>query len=161
MFKDGEGEVQNAVLSLADGTSITTSGEGEPQVGESVTFTESGEAVPDAAHELSDGTVITTEGGIITEVATPEASIEEGAVTREEFTELQNELREQNASLQALLKDTQNSVKMLADHVVKAKATTTKPANIPTADSASKFKKTDVKAAKRSALEDYVNNKKK
>ena len=97
----------------------------------------------------------------LAKVAEPEASTEEGSVTREEFTALQNELKDQNASLQALLKDTQNSVKMLADHVVKAKATTTKAAVIPTKDSASKFKKTDVKAAKRVALEDYVNNKKK
>lgn len=68
---------------LADGTPIMI----EPaiEVGGAVTFPVDGEIVPveDASHELADGTVIVTVGGVIEEVITPEGE----AVEEEEMSE--------------------------------------------------------------------------
>lgn len=68
---------------LADGTPIMI----EPaiEVGGAVTVAMDGEIVPveDASHELADGTVIVTVGGVIEEVITPEGE----AVEEEEMSE--------------------------------------------------------------------------
>ena len=153
----GEQETKAALYELADGTGISTDAEGAVAVGQMVSFTESEDAVPDGSHELNNGTVIVTEGGVITEVVEAEVSAE---VTREELTALQEEVREVNESNAATLSEIQDSIKMIAEQVIKAKGITTKKADIPEKDSNSKFKKVDPKASKRAGLEDYVKTRK-
>jgi ATP-dependent Clp endopeptidase proteolytic subunit ClpP len=79
---------------LEDGTEITINTEAEaPEVGDAVTLSD-GSAAPDGEHTLADGTVITTEGGVITAVAAPAAA---GDDKEKEMQALKDE----NAALQA------------------------------------------------------------
>jgi ATP-dependent protease ClpP protease subunit len=84
---------------LEDGTEITINTEAEtPEVGDAVTLSD-GTAAPDGEHTLADGTVITTEGGVITAVAAPAAA---GDDKEEEMQALKDENAALQAKIQAL-----------------------------------------------------------
>ena len=86
-------------LQLADGSLITVVTEEEtPQVGDAVIFANTGEPVPDAEHQLSDGTIIVTKDGIIVEIR-PAVSVE--AQTTEDLAELVAVLAEKVKALEA------------------------------------------------------------
>jgi len=91
--------------SLEDGTAITIETEAEtPAVGDVVTFTESGESVPDASHTLADGVVIVTVDGVITEVTTVDAATEEVEALKAQVAELTLALEAVQPILQAMAK---------------------------------------------------------
>ena len=89
---------------LEDGTAITIGTEAsEPAVGDAVTFTDSGEQVPDGSHTLTDGSVIVTVDGVITEI-NPEDSGEEVAALQAEIADLKQALAEAQPILDAVAK---------------------------------------------------------
>jgi ATP-dependent protease ClpP protease subunit len=86
-------------LQLADGGLITVVTEAEtPQVGDAVIFTNTGEPVPDGEHQLSDGTIVITTGGIITEII---PAVSDQAQTTEDLTALVAVLAEKVKALEA------------------------------------------------------------
>ncbi len=81
---------KNIDITLADGIIATiVTEEAEPQVGDSVTI--DGSPVADADHVAADGTIITTEGGVITAITPPavdppaEEVVAEGALSTEQM----------------------------------------------------------------------------
>jgi ATP-dependent Clp protease, protease subunit len=83
---------------LEDGTAITVETQGESiAVGDMVTFTESGLAVEDGEHTLSDGTIVTTVGGLITDI------VEVAAAPDAEMAKEIAALKAENAEMKALL----------------------------------------------------------
>jgi hypothetical protein len=81
-FSDEPVAVELATATLTDGTIIEW--EGELMVGTAV-FVQTAEgqlAAPDATHELEGGMLVTTVGGLVTEIVEPEVEIE---VEAEEF----------------------------------------------------------------------------
>jgi len=90
-------------LQLADGSLITVVTEAEaPQVGDAVVFTDTGEPVPDGEHQLADGTVIITKGGVIAEII---PALSEQEQTTEELTALVAMLAEKVKALEAQQKN--------------------------------------------------------
>jgi ATP-dependent protease ClpP protease subunit len=89
---------KNLDTTLEDGTAIMIEGE-SVAVGAAVTLSESGEPAPDGQHILADGTTITTEGGVITEVVEAAATLDAEA------------LKSENEALKAELTETQNLLK--------------------------------------------------
>lgn len=78
LFGDEEKkEVAMATAELTDGTIIEW--EGELAVGTSI-FVQTGEGLipaPDATHEVTGGMLVTTEGGVVTEIVEPEVEAKE------------------------------------------------------------------------------------
>jgi len=74
---DEEAKAEFATATLTDGTIITW--EGELAIGTAIMVqTEEGMIpAPDATHELEDGTLVTTLGGVVTEIVMPETEIPE------------------------------------------------------------------------------------
>ena len=95
LFGDEEKkEVEMATAELTDGTIIEW--EGELAVGTSV-FVQTGEGLipaPDATHEVTGGMLVTTEGGVVTEIVEPE-------VEAKEEEEMSEEVPVEFASLEA------------------------------------------------------------
>jgi hypothetical protein len=72
-------EVEMATATLIDGTIVEW--EGELAVGTEI-FVQTGEglvAAPDAVHEVEGGMLVTTEGGVVTEIVEPAEEVEEVA----------------------------------------------------------------------------------
>lgn len=91
--------VKAMTTTLEDGTEITIDTEAEaPEVGNTVTMSD-GSPAPDGEHTLGDGTVIVTEGGVITAVSAPAAA---GDDMDEEMQALKNENAELKAKIQAM-----------------------------------------------------------
>ena len=99
LFGDEEKkEVSMATAELTDGTIIEW--EGELAVGTSV-FVQTGEGLipaPDATHEVTGGMLVTTEGGVVTEIVEPEVEAKEEEEMAEEMAE---EVPAEFASLEA------------------------------------------------------------
>lgn len=81
-FSEEKKEVEMAEATLVDGTIISY--DGELAVGTEI-FVQTGEGLipaPDAVHEVEGGLLVTTEGGIVTEIVEPvaEVALEEVAV---------------------------------------------------------------------------------
>jgi len=74
---DEEAKAEFATATLTDGTIITW--EGELAIGTAIMVqTEEGMIpAPDATHEVEDGTLVTTLGGVVTEIVMPETEIPE------------------------------------------------------------------------------------
>jgi ATP-dependent protease ClpP protease subunit len=125
--------------SLEDGTAITIGTESEtPAVGDMVTFTESGEAVPDASHTLSDGSVIVTVDGVITEI-NPEAASDVAALEAK-IVDLEKALAEVQPILDAVAKANSKPAPKAQTKVRSIQ----KPTNVKVA-----FTKEDIKSNKR------------
>jgi hypothetical protein len=99
-------EVEMATAMLVDGTVIEW--EGELAVGTAI-FVQTGEGLipaPDAVHEVEDGMLVTTEGGVVTEIVEPtEVEIEVEAsefASLESFNELANRFAEAIARVEKL-----------------------------------------------------------
>lgn len=89
-FSDEPVAVELATAELTDGTVITY--EGDLAIGTAV-FVQTAEGdipAPDATHEIVGGTLVTTVGGLVTEIVEPEVEIEIEAefATVEAFNEL-------------------------------------------------------------------------
>jgi len=98
LFGDEKTEVEMATATLTDGTIIEW--EGELAVGTSV-FVQTGEGLipaPDATHEVEGGMLVTTEGGVVTEIVEPEVEAKEH---EDEMKEKKEEKMEEFASLEA------------------------------------------------------------
>ena len=83
-FSDEEIKVDMATATLTDGTVITY--EGELAIGTAI-FVQTAEGdipAPDATHEVEGGLLVTTVGGMVTEIVEPEVEIEV-EVASEEF----------------------------------------------------------------------------
>ena len=99
-------EVEMATAMLVDGTVIEW--EGELAVGTAI-FVQTGEGLipaPDAVHEVEGGMLVTTEGGVVTEIVEPtEVEIEVEAsefASLESFNELANRFAEAIARVEKL-----------------------------------------------------------
>lgn len=82
-----EEEVKMETATLVDGTIIEW--EGELAVGTPI-FVQTGEGLipaPDATHEVEGGMLVTTEGGIVTEIIEPSAEVEDSV--EEEMSEVE------------------------------------------------------------------------
>jgi ATP-dependent protease ClpP protease subunit len=139
------GETLALDASLEDGTMITIGTEAEtPSVGDMVTFTDSGEAVPDASHVLTDGTVIVTVDGVITEI-NPEVE-----TTEEEVAALQAEVRELKKAL-AEVQPILNAVAKATSKAAPKAQTRVRSVVKPNASTRVAFTKEDIKSNKRRA----------
>ena len=108
-FGEDKKEVEMATATLVDGTIVEW--EGELAVGTAI-FVQTGEGLipaPDAVHEVEGGLLVTTEGGIVTEIVEPTEEVEievEAAefASLESFNELANKFVEALARVEALEK---------------------------------------------------------
>ena len=106
-FGEDKKEVEMATATLVDGTIVEW--EGELAVGTAI-FVQTGEGLisaPDAVHEIEGGLLVTTEGGIVTEIVEPTEEVEievEAAefASLESFNELANKFVEALARVEAL-----------------------------------------------------------
>jgi hypothetical protein len=83
-FSEDKKEVEMATATLVDGTIIEY--DGELAVGTEI-FVQTGEGLlvaPDAVHEVEGGLLVTTEGGVITEIVEPTEEVVEEEVALEE-----------------------------------------------------------------------------
>ena len=98
LFGEEEKSVEMATATLVDGTIIEW--EGELAVGTAV-FVQTGEGLipaPDATHQLEGGSLVTTEGGVVTEIVEVESEVVEEEAKEEEMAE---EVKEEFATLEA------------------------------------------------------------
>lgn len=108
-FGEDKKEVEMATATLVDGTIVEW--EGELAVGTAI-FVQTGEGLipaPDSVHEVEGGLLVTTEGGVVTEIVEPTAEVEievEAEVAEfaslESFNELANKFVEALARVEAL-----------------------------------------------------------
>tara|TARA_R110000868_G_scaffold88568_2_gene246877 strand:+ start:531 stop:1127 length:597 start_codon:yes stop_codon:yes gene_type:complete len=112
---DEETKVEFATATLTDGTII--SWEGDLAIGTSIMVqTADGDiSAPDATHEVEDGTLVTTVGGVVTEIVSPETEIPEIEieVEAEEFATisrfnevvetLENKIADLNKAIESLV----------------------------------------------------------
>ena len=109
-FGEDKKEVEMATATLVDGTIVEW--EGELAVGTAI-FVQTGEVLipaPDAVHEVEGGLLVTTEGGIVTEIVEPteeveievEAEVSAEFASLESFNELANKFVEALARVEAL-----------------------------------------------------------
>lgn len=101
-------KVEMATATLVDGTVVEW--EGELAVGTAI-FVQTGEGLipaPDATHEVEGGMLVTTEGGIVTEIVEPEVEIEVETsaefATIESFNSLMDKFNEMVSRLEAIEK---------------------------------------------------------
>ena len=89
LFGAEEQKVEMATATLVDGTIVEW--EGELAVGTPL-FVQTGEGLipaPDATHEVEGGMLVTTEGGIVTEIVEPESEVEV-TIEANEFASLES-----------------------------------------------------------------------
>lgn len=109
-FGEDKKEVEMATATLVDGTIVEW--EGELAVGTAI-FVQTGEGLipaPDAVHEVEGGLLVTTEGGVVTEIVEPteeveievEAEVAAEFASLESFNELANKFVEALARVEAL-----------------------------------------------------------
>lgn len=109
-FGEDKKEVEMATATLVDGSIIEW--EGELAVGTAI-FVQTGEGLipaPDAVHEVEGGLLVTTEGGVVTEIVEPteeveievEAEVAAEFASLESFNELANKFVEALARVEAL-----------------------------------------------------------
>ena len=107
-FGEDKKEVEMATATLVDGTIVEW--EGELAVGTAI-FVQTGEGLipaPDADHEVEGGLLVTTEGGVVTEIVEPTEEVEVEAevaaefASLESFNELANKFVEALARVEAL-----------------------------------------------------------
>ena len=107
-FGEDKKEVEMATATLVDGTIVEW--EGELAVGTAI-FVQTGEGLisaPDSVHELEGGLLVTTEGGVVTEIVEPTEEVEVEAevaaefASLESFNELANKFVEALARVEAL-----------------------------------------------------------
>ena len=100
LFGEEEKSVEMATATLVDGTIIEW--EGELAVGTAV-FVQTGEGLipaPDATHQLEGGSLVTTEGGVVTEIVEVEEEVV-AEVEEEMSEEVVEEVKEEFATLEA------------------------------------------------------------
>ena len=106
--EEAKEEVKMETATLVDGTIIEW--EGELAVGTAI-FVQTGEGLipaPDAVHEVEGGLLVTTEGGVVTEIVEPTEEVEVEAevaaefASLESFNELANKFVEALARVEAL-----------------------------------------------------------
>jgi hypothetical protein len=98
LFGEEEKSVEMATATLVDGTIIEWNG--ELAVGTAI-FVQTGEGLipaPDATHEVEGGMLVTTEGGVVTEIVEVESEVVEEEAKEEEMAE---EVKEEFATLEA------------------------------------------------------------
>jgi prophage DNA circulation protein len=140
---------------LTDGTIIKYD---SLEVGSMVmVITEEGEVpAPDAAHQLEDGTIVTTEGGAITEIVeaeeAPEVSEEDEMFNAEqEFAALKKEnenLKAELAKVQAQFAEIPNTLKAMSDTLEQVEKVVEMAAQEPAAQPAEKQKNISITAFK-------------
>ena len=110
-FSD-EPKTEMATATLVDGSVVEW--EGELSVGTAI-FVQTGDGLipaPDATHEVEGGMLVTTEGGIVTEIVEPENEVEIEVETSaefatvESFNSLMDKFNEMVARLEAIEKRT-------------------------------------------------------
>ena len=105
--EEAKDEVKMETATLVDGTIIEW--EGELAVGTAI-FVQTGEGLipaPDATHEVEGGLLVSTEGGVVTEIVEPTEEIEVEAsefASLESFNELANRFAEAIARVEKLEK---------------------------------------------------------
>jgi len=107
--EEAKDEVKMETATLVDGTIIEW--EGELAVGTAI-FVQTGEGLipaPDATHEVEGGLLVSTEGGVVTEIVEPSAEIEVEVeasefASLESFNELANRFAEAIARVEKLEK---------------------------------------------------------
>lgn len=103
--EEAKEEVKMETATLVDGTIIEW--EGELAVGTAI-FVQTGEGLipaPDATHEVEGGLLVSTEGGVVTEIVEPTEEIEVEAsefASLESFNELANRFAEAIARVEKL-----------------------------------------------------------
>jgi exonuclease VII small subunit len=111
---DEETKVEFATATLTDGTII--SWEGDLAVGTAIMVqTADGDIpAPDATHELEDGTLVTTVGGVVTEIVSPETETPEieVEVQAEEFATI-SKFNEVVESLESKISDLNKAIESL------------------------------------------------
>ena len=98
LFGEEEKSVEMATATLVDGSIIEW--DGELAVGTAI-FVQTGEGLipaPDATHEVEGGMLVTTEGGVVTEIVEVESEVVEEEAKEEEMAE---EVKEEFATLEA------------------------------------------------------------
>ena len=108
-FGEDKKEVEMATATLVDGTIVEW--EGELAVGTAIFVQTDGGLIPapDAVHEVEGGLLVTTEGGVVTEIVEPTEEVEievEAAefASLESFNELANKFVEALSRVEALEK---------------------------------------------------------
>lgn len=143
---------------LQDGTKISISGE-NIEVGATVTvLTDDAEVpAPDGEYVLDDGTVILTEGGLITEITTPEA--EDGEVpveqSADDVTELVDLMKTVITKLGEFTESMDNKFKVIEDNVKELDTEIKEFGKLPAGDKI-KQPKTDPEQHKLTPLEAKV-----
>jgi ATP-dependent protease ClpP protease subunit len=121
------------MIELKDGSTVNIMG--EIAVGSLVTD-EAGEPVADAVHELADGSLITTVGGMITEITAPEIVVEEDVealkTANAALTAEIEELKAQNSAFESEVMEEMKALKaqITSKFVVKAAAKTFKKVDV-------------------------------
>jgi len=113
-FDQEEKTTEFAKAMLTDGTTI--SWEGDLAVGTAI-FVETAEGLipaPDATHEVEDGTLVTTLGGVVTEIVSPETEVPpvEINVEAEEFATI-SRFNEVVESLESKISDLNKAIESL------------------------------------------------
>lgn len=148
--------VEMAEATLSDGTIIKYD---SLEVGSMVmVITEEGEIpAPDASHQLEDGTIVTTEGGVITEIVEAEeapevpAEDEEMFNAEQEFAALKKEnetLKKELANVKTQFSEIPNTLKAMAETLEQVEKVVEMAKQEPAAQPAERQKNKSVTAFK-------------
>ena len=143
-LEDGTDAPKAMTTTLEDGTEIVIETELEtPEIGDAVTV--NGEPAPDGTHTLANGTVITTEGGVIMSVTVASAAEDKEEEYKAKIADLQAQLETSNAALkefEAKLSQTTKAFAQARKGFNNAKPVKVENPNAP------KFTKDDLKKTK-------------
>jgi len=146
-----ETEVAMASAMLVDGTEIQWEGELAVGVAVFVVTNEGLIPAPDATHEVEGGMLVTTEGGLVTEIVEPEVEVEVEAAefaTMEAFETAIAELKSAIADLNSKMEKYGEKFATQSEAVMKAVDLVEAIAELPSAEP---VKKEEVKMSKKEA----------
>ena len=146
-----ETEVAMASAMLVDGTEIQWEGELAVGVAVFVVTNEGLIPAPDATHEVEGGMLVTTEGGLVTEIVEPAAEVEVEAAefaTMEAFETAIAELKSAIADLNSKMEKYGEKFATQSEAVMKAVDLVEAIAELPSAEP---VKKEEVKMSKKEA----------
>ena len=149
--EEPKAEVEMASAMLVDGTEIQWEGELAVGVAVFVVTNEGLIPAPDATHEVEGGMLVTTEGGLVTEIVEPAAEVEVEAkefATMEAFETAIAELKSAIADLNSKMEKYGEKFATQSEAVMKAVDLVEAIAELPSAEP---VKKEEVKMSKKEA----------
>jgi len=149
--EEPKAEIEMASAMLVDGTEIQWEGELAVGVALFVVTNEGLVPAPDATHEVEGGMLVTTEGGLVTEIVEPEVEVEVEAAefaTMEAFETAIAELKSAIADLNSKMEKYGEKFATQSEAVMKAVDLVEAIAELPSAEP---VKKEEVKMSKKDA----------